>query len=856
MLTLLREVSAEQYRAHPLRCALMIGSMAAGVALIAALDIVNTSVLAHFRNTIEQMAGKAQLQVAVGTGEIGFDEAVVDQVAADSAVRRAFGLVKGTLVTADARRDVLQLIGINFGSDAEDSYDVGVVERDGDEFEILNDPTSVFVGAEWAARRGVRVGTQFSFATPTGVRPLRVRGLLETHGLSKVFGGNLAVMDLPAAQLLMGKGRLIDQVDVQLNDDVATAIARERLARRLPAALTVTLPAQRGERFEQIMRAFQALLTGISIFCLLAAVFVVYNTLATALSQRAPDLATLVALGARPRTILLLVLAESVIVGLLASAIGVAVGAGLARVLLQLVGQSMANIYNTRFNTPSVIPSWENIGGYLLVGTAAAGLAALMPAINASRAEVLKLLRPEHGGQLTIRTDGRRLVWIGAALVLLTVGAAVLEHTTRSITWGNVASGLWYLSGAILVIPAMGWVARGLRHLLPRMFGFRGEIAAEGLTRRPERTGATTAVIGLSLGVAVVISSVSYSFRASMRNWFILSGDLIVSSMVTEGSWLAMPLDGSVGDVLRDLPGVERVETYRVLAGQAYEDTRIAVIGVSPGFVDAPLFRSQIVGADPDEVVRGVRDGTGVVVSENFADQFELRAGDTFTLPTPQGSRRFSVLGVVAADFSADHGSVILGRPAFEELWGDARVSQFHLFLRPGVDPAAVRERIGTALGQKYLLKILTVPETLAYHQSKIDEAFGFTYAIQLLVVVVTLVGIVDLLMTEVLERRSELAILRAIGTEEPKIAQAIRLEAAVIGLAGALFGTLLAIGGALLWVRLNVRILLGFVLVPHFDVTVAAVCVVLAVATAVWGGQLAARRGLRASVLDAIRVE
>jgi len=199
---------------------------------------------------------------------------------------------------------------------------------------------------------------------------------------------------------------------------------------------------------------------------------------------------------------------------------------------------------------------------------------------------------------------------------------------------------------------------------------------------------------------------------------------------------------------------------------------------------------------------------------------------------------------------------VILNRTRLAALWGDTRVSQFHVFLHPGEDPTAVRERISDALGRQYLLKILTVPETLAYHQSKIDEAFGFTYAIQLLVVVVTLAGIVDLLMTEVLERRTEIGILRSIGTDERRIARAVRLEAAVIGLAGALFGTVLGIGGALLWVRLNVRILLGFVLEPHFDVPVAALCVALATAAAVLGGEVAARNALRVPVLDAIRVE
>jgi ABC-type lipoprotein release transport system permease subunit len=105
-------------------------------------------------------------------------------------------------------------------------------------------------------------------------------------------------------------------------------------------------------------------------------------------------------------------------------------------------------------------------------------------------------------------------------------------------------------------------------------------------------------------------------------------------------------------------------------------------------------------------------------------------------------------------------------------------------------------------------------------------------------------------------EGRAPIGILRGFGTDEWRIARAVRLEAVTIGLAGALFGTLLGIGGALLGVRLNVRSLLGFVLEPHFDVPVAAVCVALAAATAALAGQLAARSALRVPVLDVMRVE
>src|SRR5438046_8545147 len=109
MLGPLRTVSARDYRAAPGRLALMLGGIASGVALIAALGIINVSVIANFRTMLERAAGKAALQISLGTGEVGFDESLVEVAAADPAVDRAFGLTRGTLVATAESGEVLQL---------------------------------------------------------------------------------------------------------------------------------------------------------------------------------------------------------------------------------------------------------------------------------------------------------------------------------------------------------------------------------------------------------------------------------------------------------------------------------------------------------------------------------------------------------------------------------------------------------------------------------------------------------------------------------------------------------------------------------------------------------------------------
>src|SRR5262245_51022305 len=111
MLSLLRRVSFRDYRAAPGRLCLIIGGISTGVALIAALGIVNQSVVTNFRTMLERAAGKASLQVVLGMGEVGFDEALVERVASDAGVEQAIGLVRGTLASTDGSGEVLQLFG-------------------------------------------------------------------------------------------------------------------------------------------------------------------------------------------------------------------------------------------------------------------------------------------------------------------------------------------------------------------------------------------------------------------------------------------------------------------------------------------------------------------------------------------------------------------------------------------------------------------------------------------------------------------------------------------------------------------------------------------------------------------------
>jgi len=856
MWRLLRSVSLPAYRAAPARLALSIVGIGAGVALVAGLAIVNASVLANFRASLERAAGRAALQVVLGTGEAGFAEAVAVDVAKVPGVLQAFGLVRGTLAAVDAPGEVLQLFGVDLASEAVEAYDVRAVDPEIDQLELLNDPRSVLVAETWAARHGIGVGDRLRVAGPAGIVALHVRGLLRPEGLATIFGGALAVMDLPAAQLVLGKPGRVDQVDIVVREGEDVGAIAQRVREMVPESLRIERPELRGERFERVIAAFQAMLDGLSLLCLLAGVFIVYNSGTTAVTQRARDLAILMAIGIDRWRVFALVTAEACVLGLGASLLGLLGGLGIARVLLDLVAESMGVIYQSRFVVETFVLAPHQALGCIVLGTLASLAAAVVPALRASRLDPIELMRADYRERLQTPVPDRRLLQLGGIVVGLSLGALVLAERTRSVAWGNLSASLWYVATLVVSIPAMGALTRGLRRWLPRLAGIEGRIAAESLARSPARTGVTAAVIGLALTVAITVAAVARSFRESERDWFILAGDLVVSSVATEGGWLETPLAGEVESLLREIPGVARVETYRALQGQDLGDARIAVVAVSRGFVDAPAFRRSLVPGDSETVRGALRAGRGVLVSDNLASRLGVAVGDELALPTPTGVRSVTVLGVLAAEYSGEQGSVVLERELLAQWWGDRQVSHFNLFLAPGADALAVREDVLRRLAGRWLVKVLTVREALAYHQQMVDRAFAFTWAIQLLVVVVTLAGVFDLLTTQMLERRQELGILRALGMEEERVRAAVQLEAAVLGLAGGLLGALVAVATSILWVRVNFRILIGYVIALHYPVSTAFWSVTLAGGVALLAGHLAVRGALREPVLDALRAE
>jgi putative ABC transport system permease protein len=858
LLRLLRHVSVRQLTASWGRTVLIVGGVATGVSLIVAIRLINSSVLTSFRRSIELAAGPAALEVTLGVGEIGFDESAAEIVRSDPDVQFAVPLVRGTVSLSTEPGETLQLFGADLTAEADlNRYPITTQDRAA-VLRGLEDPSSILLSATFAEAHSLRVGQKVSLATTSGITLLTIRGLLEATGVAAVLGGRLAVMDLPAAQFLLGKAGKVDQVDIVLRDGAHTETVQRRVAAMLPDTLTVQRPEQRGAHYDQILSAFQGMLTGLSSLCLVAGLFIIYNTTSTGALRRAAVMGELRLLGAEESRLFRLLLAEAAVLGVLGSMVGMGSGIVLARLLTGMVADSMGVIFQLRFPIEqlAIDPTEQLTIGAL--GLAAAIFGSYFAARRASRVEPLDTVRGELLSAVGTVSIRRLTTWWILLVFIATVFIA-LQVQRKSFVWGNLGSTLWNASVLVIAVPVVSWAALPLHHVLSRLFGIEGRFAVESLLRSRTRTGICVAAVALVLAVGITVSTLAMSFRKSVTSYFeegFFQGDLIVSAVATEGGWLETPLPESLADEVRAMPGVRQVDTMRALFGQMYRGERIAVVALSDGFLTSDRFGARwYVDGDAAHAAAALRAGQGVSVSANLVDRFGLRVGDLLELDTPSGRLQLPIAGVIR-DFVSDRGTVAVGRRLFVERWREPTVNRVHVHLSPNISAEMVRQRIVAQLGAQYRLKILSLEELIRYQVGAVDRAFAFTHAIQLLIVIVTIAGIADLLIANIVERSRELSLWQVIGADKRSVGRSIVIESATIGGLGALLGIGVGLVTAWIWLRFNFRYLVGFALDYHFATAATLWYVLLVMVVTVGVGYWAGRFATGRTILDGLRAE
>ena len=155
----------------------------------------------------------------VSAGEPGFDEDVLDKVRSLPGVRAAAPVIESTVSVGGTN---LLILGVDMLGDRNlrnyDLEDTG--EAIDDPLVFLAQADSLIVTSSFAGQKGLTIDSRIPMRTMAGDQVFTVRGIMKPGGLASAFGGDLAIMDIYAAQKVFGRGRKFDRVDLALEDGV------------------------------------------------------------------------------------------------------------------------------------------------------------------------------------------------------------------------------------------------------------------------------------------------------------------------------------------------------------------------------------------------------------------------------------------------------------------------------------------------------------------------------------------------------------------------------------------------------------------------------------------------------------
>jgi putative ABC transport system permease protein len=703
------------------------------------------------------------------------------------------------------------------------------------------------VDAATASREKLRIGQEVGVIARGPVRRFRIVGTAKFAGVSSLGGATMAIFTLPTAQRIFDKQGSFDQIDIAAKRGVSSPQLVRAIQPLLPPSSQVRTGQAQAQQatkdtsgFLSIFQSFLLAFGGVALF---VGSFVIANTLSITIAQRTRELATLRTLGATRRQILTSVLLEALVIGALASVIGLFLGVALARGLNSLLVSFGIDLPQTGtvFKARTIVIS-------LLVGILITLIAALRPALRSTGIPPIAAVR--EGAVLPPSRFARfgtpfAAMTILGSVVLMLVGLFVggLSTTQRLLAVGIGALAL-FLGVAMLAPKLVPPLARVLGWPATRLGGAAGALARSNAARNPARTASTASALMIGLTLVTLVGVLAAGLRTRFENSV---NQVFVADYALTSSDNFTPISVSSANALRRVPGVLVISGVRAGDGRAL-GSRINVTGVGPD-VGRVISVKWTAGGPQTPAELG---GDGAFVSNDYASKQHLRVGSPLSVQTPSGKTlHLTVRGIFAPPKggSSPYGDVTISTRLFDSVYQNPQNLYTFLDVQGGAN-AANTHRLQAALSGFPDAKLQTKAQFEHNQLQGLNTLLNLLYVLLSLSIIVSLFGIVNTLVLTVFERTRELGMLRAVGMSRRQVRRMIRHESVITALLGASFGIPL---GVLLALLVGAAIKYAAFTVPWGTLVVF---VLAAIVAGIVAAIFPARRAARLNVLAALQYE
>ena len=705
----------------------------------------------------------------------------LDTIASVDGVEAADGAIEGQVNAIGANDKLVgtfaPTIGYNWESNANLDY---FHLQEGGEPESDDE---VAVSTKFVTDSGLDVGDQVSVYSYTSDRiEFTIVGVYNLPGeRDSMAGESQMAFTTPAAQQLLTQGE-----DAYTNVYVYGDFATDDIDQALGAGTYKVQTGQEAsdemaEGLSVISSVMGYIFLGFGLVAVFVSIFLIINTFTIIVAQRQRELAVLRAMGADRGQVVRSVLAEAVIVGAIASVLGLGLGLGLGWGLSSATGEFMFAGLAVQFVIPSTVV-WA-----LVVGIGVTVLSAVVPAVRASRVPPVAAMRDAVNPPKPLRTitiAGSTVAFVGAVLIGLGLTDNLGDEKLVGILSGV---GIAFV-GITMLTPIISKPLVAFLGLL-MSWSFTGKLGKLNAGRNPRRTAITASAlmiaVALITGIATVVSSLKATTTEALD--LNLESDLIVSGLQTGANVPTFSPERI--DQIKDVDGVDTVGDVYVDFMGAKIDGQTAALSSSQD-LDAAL---RVLGGT---VAEGSVDGLSsdsVVLDEGAAEENDLKLGDTVEVSFSDGTVETLRVEGLLEGYDLTNGWWV--SPEQIEHFAIPKPMQAYIDVSDGADLAAVQADVEDVLVDEPEVGVTNNADFAEQQTSGLDTLVNAVQILLALAIVIAVIGVVNTLVLSVLERTRELGLLRAVGMTRGQAWRMITVESIIICLFGAVLGIGVGIG-------------------------------------------------------------
>ncbi|CAM3057417.1 ABC transporter permease [Actinomyces slackii] len=702
-------------------------------------------------------------------------------------------------------------------------------------------------------RSGLKVGDTTHVVVQG--QPTEVTVVGEFNYGTSMAGATVIHMDADWLMPLAAPDGKVTSISVNVEDGADVEAVKDRLAQAMPDSTRVMTKAEmikeNNKPIEQVLGFVQTFLLVFVVVAMFVGSFIIMNSFAMSVRQRVREFALLRAVGASPSSVFGTVFLQALVIGIIGSALGLVVGAGLLQGIVALLEAAGMPLDSGVPMTPTIIVT------SMVMGVLVTVVGALLPARDAAMTHPVEAMRDAGGAReksLVLRTVlGGLLLAAGIAGV---AAAWVNEGIDqRRLILGLGAAGV--ILGLLVLSPVLARPIVSLIGLPLRLIRPSGRLAVRNIVHNPRRTANTSGALMVGMALVCAGGTLAASMQTSTADAIntSLKADFVIQPVQSTGT-AVMPAE--MADEIEQIDGVATAERF----------TGHMVAATMPDGTQAPTTNTIVMNAAAFnkamdlKVVEGSLedvDATHVAVREDV----DATMGDTVTLTGPLGTVQATVVAVVdpdaiRADFytspelAAGVGSWTRTTPTEADQVLDTPLGML-LTLEEGADAGAVRDKAEEILAPTYQYSVSNAEELSDMVGQQVNRTLAIVYGLLGLSIVIAVLGIVNTLVLSVSERTREIGLMRAVGLGKSQLGGSIVIESVLTAVYGTVLGGAAGVALAAALRKVLEDNGLTTLSIPWGQlVAMLVLSVVVGVMAALWP----ALRASRMPVLDAIATE